>query len=244
MKNILSVAQAKGGCGKTTSTHAIASILSKDRRVLVIDMDPQQSQSLALLNEWSGTIYDVLARGKSIGEVIIPALQAYGPNLYVIPASPLLSNLDTETSARFDRQYLLKDSLESLQDFDWVIIDCPSSQGILTVAPLTTATYVNTPVSTDPLCFEQVSRFAETITLVRKRFNPDLRWLPLLPSIHDQRNCLDREVLSAMRDRYDVFQTVIRRSVRIKEALAAQVPCNLPDFIQLVEEIKNETKTI
>jgi chromosome partitioning protein len=238
---IISIAFAKGGANKTTLSWALASLISQRHRVLAVDMDPQGSLSAVLTDARTPDSYGLLRDGSKTDLRGAPCYPAYAQNLKCVPASPLLAGIDAETASIFDRQYLLE-PLKDL-DFDFIVIDCPSSQGLLTIAPLCISNFVLSPVPCDPASFEQITSFQKTIELVRKRMNPGLTWLPLAVTMFDARYLLDREVLALMRDQYPVFQNTVRRTVKIKEQMSECRPTDHPDLLNLTNEILERITT-
>ncbi|MBT7567283.1 AAA family ATPase [archaeon] len=238
----IAIAQSKGGVAKTTTAWALSSIITKeyDLKVLLVDMDPQRTLTMATVEKHSCTIYDLLAEKASIDDAISSTAKNYGEQLQIIPASNLLTGLEAETASKFDRQYLLSDVLKSYQESDLIIIDCPSSQGILTVASLTAADYVLTPVPTAPAAYSQVSKFQKTVELVSNRMNPNLKQLPYLACIFDGRNSLDKEVLAELQRSYATFNTTILKRVRIQEEMTSKEACTNQEYRLVVKELLRE----
>lgn len=235
---IITLAKNKGGVGSTTLAHALASVWSQKFKILLWDLDPQATLTMAICDSTEAAGYDVLVGNKSIEQIIAPALPSYRSNLKIIPAGSLLAKLDIETASRFDRAHLVDDALSSLTSFDIVLIDTPPSQGsLLTVGPLTAADYAILPCTCDDASFQQVSSFQKTIDSIKKRLNPKLQWLPIVANAFDNRQTMDREVLKSLRDNYRVFNTVIPRRVSIKEEMANRVPCTNSEIHALANEI-------
>lgn len=188
---IIAIAAQKGGTSKSTTSWALASILSWSYRVLAIDLDPQGIFWTSVGSVRAVTAYDTLSRGVPLQEATMPAGVGYDAKLKVVAHSPLLAGLDAETAGRFDRHFLLSDALATLSGFAYVVIDCPSSQGILTIAALCAADYCLTPSNTDDACYQQLEAMSKTMALVQSRFNPKLEWLPIV-AIKNSDNCLTK----------------------------------------------------
>jgi cellulose biosynthesis protein BcsQ len=122
------------------------------------------------------------------------------------------------------------------------VIDTPASQGILTTAALAAADFCLTPCSTDDAAFQQLPAFAATIEVIKRRINPRLVWLPVVPTMFDQRQVMDRAVLDAMREQYRVFDQVVPRRVAIREQMAAGQQCTVPELESLASQIIKEIR--
>lgn len=241
MQVVIACAMSKGGTAKSTLSWALCSILSEAYRVLAWDFDSQLTLTMALTDQVSVTGYDVLTGKAKIQEAISKSLPSYPKNLKIISASRLLVKLDAETNYNPERHYLVADALKEIRDqFDFIIVDCPSSQDILTIAPLVAATHCLSPCSTADASFQQVDRFMGTIKLVSRRLNPDLIHLPLVASIFSKTQVMDQQVLKALKDKYRVFKQVIPKRVAIKEEMAARIPCSNEEFRALVSELLGE----
>ena len=235
---IITLAKTKGGVGCSTLAYALGSIWSQNLKVLLWDLDPQATLSMAVCDQSTTSGYDLLIGNKSLQESITDTLPCYGQNLKIIPASSLLAKLDVETAARFDRAQLISDALSGLTDFNIVLMDTPPSQGsVLTVGPLAAADFAILPCACDDTSFQQVTSFQRTIELVKHRLNPELKWLPIVANLYDQRQTMDRGVLKSLQELYRVFNTVVSKRVSIREEMAARVPCTNPEIHQLAAEI-------
>lgn len=238
---IIAVSAQKGGTGKSTTAWALASFLSWNSRVLAIDLDPQGTLWNAIGQTSGKTIYDVLTRKVTLSEVFVPAAEGYNEKLKVVPYSPRLAGLDAEMAGSFDRHFILVDAISDLEDFDFVILDCPSAQGLLTVASLCAANFVLTPTGTDNASYQQLDSMKNTIALIRNRFNPQLRWLPLVATSYEQRQRLDQTILQEMLRNFDVFPQVIPKRVAIRAEMAAGNPCSSPELLIFVNQLVKET---
>lgn len=233
----------KGGCGKSTSVYALSSYLSKKHQTLAIDMDPQATLSSALINKLPEySTYHWMTKSKSFDDILVPVEDNYPPNLILAPASGELGKAEIETSSVLDRHFLLSDILESDVDFTFKIIDTPPSQNICSTASLVSATHVICPVATEPAAWEQMQTFDGVIAQVKKRLNPKIEWLGILPTRFDGRNNLDREVLKALNDRYGTLCfPPIRSSVKWREAMVSLAPpwssVSLNDYEAFTNEV-------
>lgn len=223
MTRIITIANQKGGVGKTTTAQNIgASLRYKGYKVLLVDFDPQGNLSYVMGadNVSKPTIYEVLKGQCNVTEAIQQT-----KNGSIIPANILLSGADRE----FIQPTLLRDKLDILKrGYDFILIDTPPSLGILTINALTAADSVIIPLYADVLSLQGISQLYSTIEEVRQRSNPDLKIEGLLFTQHNNRTLLTKEFTKATKDvakkmRTKVFEATIRASVATKEAQANQV---------------------
>lgn len=244
---VLAVCNQKGGVGKTSVAAATAQFWSRDLDVLLLDVDPQASASGIFLAEIGTTSFDVLTGAAPVDKAIVPVLSQYPPRLKVLPAGLRLAELDAML-VNLDRFHCVQDLVDKIGSFDAIVIDCPGTMSLLTVAPLVAADFALIPTSAEPMAFDQVEAMKNTIATVRRRLNPGLHLLPLAVTLYDGRARLDAEVLSELRVRHDVFKAVVRRHVRIKEEFATRQPCTNEDLKNLaneiLERIRHEEKAI
>lgn len=221
MPNIISIVNQKGGTGKTTTTINFAAALAElGKKVLIVDFDPQGNASSGvgvLVNEETKGIYEVLTDKADIQDVI---LESVVKNLFVLPTNQSLAGATIELVDMEDREYRLKKVLEKLVDFDFVLIDCPPSLGLLTINSLVASNYVLIPVQCEYYALEGLGQLLKTIQLIKDNLQPNLEILGVLLTMHDRRIKLSEEVVSEVRTKFPfrVFESIIPRNVRLAEA--------------------------
>ncbi len=222
MARILAISNQKGGVGKTTTTVNLSAALAKNgQRVLVVDLDPQGNASSGLgypRTEVSAGIYDALLDYREIESIRLSTDMA---KLQLIPASRDLVGAEVELVDEPGRERRLRKVLNGIRDeYDWIIIDCPPSLGLLTLNALTAADSVLIPLQAEYYAMEGLGELLRTIGAVRKSLNPDLVREGIVLTMVDNRNNLCREVVAQTRELFedDVFETSIPRNVRLGEA--------------------------
>ncbi len=253
MARIIAVANQKGGVGKTTSVVNIGAILAEKRyRVLLVDLDPQAALTASFgANpfEIRRSVYHLLlAQELDAGPIICRQLR---PNLDLLPANVDLAGAEIELVDQIGREYLLQETLASLSgDYDFILIDCGPSLGMLTVNALTAADEVLIPVICEYLALRGVGILLDTVSRIREHTNAQLSVLGIVVTLYDQSALHNREVLGEIREMFGnrVFDSVVRRGSRYAEASAANMPVTeyapdhtgSNDYRDLVEEILNE----
>jgi len=222
-RKLITVANQKGGVGKTTSTVNLSAALAQHgARVLVIDLDPQGNASTAFgidHHESIPSVYDALVHGAALADVAIPAADV--PGLDCVPATIDLAGAEIELVSVVARESRLHKALQALPTaYDYVFIDCPPSLGLLTVNALVAAREVLIPIQCEFYALEGLSQLLRNIELVRSHLNADLRVSTILLTMFDARTRLAEQVAAEVRSHFGdiVLPTTIPRSVRISEA--------------------------
>lgn len=217
---IIALANQKGGVAKTTSTINIGAGLEQlGKKVLLVDLDPQAhlTYSLGLEAHSIGkTVYELLKGDCTLEE----GIQKRG-GLKVIPANLNLSGAEIELSGMAGREFLLREALQGLLDLDFVLIDCPPSLGLLTLNGLTAANEVFIPLQTEFLALQGMSKLLQTVEVIQKRLNRDLKITGILATRYDSRRKLNKEVVGKIREYFGkekLFATIIRENVSLAEA--------------------------
>ncbi len=220
MNLILAVTNQKGGVGKTTTAVSLsAALAARGLRLLLVDADPQANatSSVGERERAGGGFYDALVDERPLDDAVVPT-ETQG--LSLIPTTPSLAGAEVELVSVMAREFRMKRALDPLRDrYDFVIIDCPPSLGLLTVNALAAADEVIIPVQAEYLALEGLSHLSHTIELVRRNLNPSLRVRGILITMFDGRTNLATQVEEEVRRHFDnTFRAVIPRSVRLSEA--------------------------
>jgi len=222
MSKIIAISNQKGGVGKTTtSVNLSSSLAALEKKVLLIDFDPQANSTSSIgieINIGSKTIYDLLENECSSDDCINKTNLEY---LDVIPAHIDLVGIEIESIDMIEREYLLRNTIFDFKaDYDFIIIDCPPSLGLLTINALTAADSVLIPIQCEYLALEGLGKLLNTIKSIQKLHNKDLSIEGLLLTMYDTRLNLSNQVKKEVKLHFNemVFKTVIHRNVRLGEA--------------------------
>ena len=261
VKKIISIINQKGGVGKTTTVINLAAGLSmKEKKVLVIDLDPQGNATTGLglsnTENSENTIYSVLNGNKKISEVI---QKTKFEKLNLVSSNVDLSGLEVETAGDSRRAFKLKDELAAILNdsgasYDYILIDCPPSLSLLTIMALVASNAIVVPLQTEFFALEGLTQLMKTIERIKSNLNPTLEIRGILLTMYDKRNKLSSQVEAEARNyfRDKVYNIAVPRNVRLSEAPSHGVPVLIYDklcpgsraYFRFTEEFLNQEKQI
>jgi len=246
---VIAIANQKGGVGKTTTSVNLSACLADlGKKVLLVDLDPQGNSTSGFgfdKTKIKQSVYDVLVNDISVEGVI---LQTKIDNLMLLPATIQLAGAEIELVSIMSRETKLKRVLDKIKyNYDYIIIDCPPSLGLLTINSLTAANSVLVPIQCEFYALEGLSQLMNTITLVQKNLNPALSLEGVVLTMFDARTNLSIQVVDEVKNhfRHKVYQTIIPRNVRLSEAPSHGQPITRYDpkskgsevYIDLAKEV-------
>ena len=225
---VISIANQKGGVGKTTTAVNLAACIAKcGKQVLLVDIDPQGNATSGVgvdKEQVEYSVYDMIIGKCSAMESIV---YSEVDNLHVIPSSVDLSGAEIDLIGMDNREYILKDNFKEIRDkYDYIILDCPPSLNLLTVNAMTASDSIIVPIQCEYYALEGLSQLLHTIELINERLNPDLKIEGVVFTMFDARTNLSEQVVDNVKENLEVhiYDTVIPRNIRLAEAPSYGMP--------------------
>lgn len=225
---VIAVINQKGGVGKSTSVINLSACLGENKKkVLVIDFDPQGNSTSGYgieKDELEHDVYDVILDGFPIEDAIIETCE---PNVFIVPATIQLATAEIELVSLEKRESILKEAVNRVKDeFDYVLIDCPPSLGLLTINALIAANSLIIPIQCEYYALEGVAKLLESMEMVKRHKNPNLEIFGVLMTMYDSRTTLSKQVVDEVRRYFGktMFKTIVPRNVKLSEAPSHGLP--------------------
>lgn len=254
MGKIIAVANQKGGVGKTTTNVNLGACLARlGKRILTVDIDPQGNTTSGLGVEkdtLKTSVYDVMINGVPVREALVPTMI---DGLSLLPSNIDLVGAEIEMTSMIAREHILKGCLDQVRDdYDFILIDCPPSLGLLTLNALTAADKVLVPIQCEFFALEGLSQLVNTVGLVSQRLNPSLSMEGVVMTMYDPRTNLSQQVVAEVKKYFQskVYHTMIPRNVRLGEAPSFGLPITIYDpncsgakaYMSLAQEVVDSNR--